>query len=279
VVSAPDEPITVAKIAPESDVLVSGEEAAPAAVPAPVPAAVEASAPGGRRFGALRNANRAQIVVAVLLAALGFAAVTQVRSNENDDTYAGRREQDLIDLLNGLNGASERSQDEISRLETAKADLQSDTLKHEAALEQAQKQADTLNILAGLVPVTGPGIEITINDPDGNVDIDLLLDAIQELRTAGAEAMSFNDQVRVVAQTALEDGVGGVIIDGQLVTAPYVIDVIGEPHELEGAMTFPQGPIDDVEDDGGTVEMKTFDKLDISVVRQLNKSDYAQPTD
>ncbi|HEY3015342.1 MAG TPA: DUF881 domain-containing protein [Nocardioides sp.] len=273
-----EEPVTILKSVPDTEALGTTEPADADAVPADAVLATSAElAPGDRLFGALRHPSRAQIVVGLLLAVLGFAAVTQVRSNENDDTYAGRREQDLIDLLNGLNGASERSQDEINRLEIAKADLQSDTLKHEAALEQAQKQADTLNILAGLVPVSGPGLRITIDDPEGNVDIDLLLDAIQELRTAGAEAMAFNDQVRVVAQTAFEDGVGGVIVDGQLLSPPYVIDVIGEPHELEGAMTFPQGPIDDVEDDGGTVEMKTFDNLDINVVRQLNRADYAQP--
>ena len=131
-------------------------------------------------------------MVAVLLAALGFAAVTQVRSNGDDNTYAGYREQDLIDLLSGLAGASERSESEISRLETTLADLQSSTRSREAALAQAQKEAETLNILAGLVAVSGPGVRITIDDPDGSVGIDLLLDAIQELRTAGAEAMQFN---------------------------------------------------------------------------------------
>jgi uncharacterized protein YlxW (UPF0749 family) len=231
----------------------------------------------GRLWAAVSKPSRDQFVVAVLLAALGFAAVTQVRSNGNDDTYAGRREQDLIDLLNGLAGASERSQAEISRLEKTRTDLQSNTLSREAALEQAQKEADTLNILAGLVPVTGPGIRITIEDPDGSVGIDILLDAIQELRTAGAEAMQFNGEVRVIAQTAFEEGVGGVLVDGQLITAPYVIDVIGEPNELEGAITFPQGPRDDVEDDGGTVEMQSFDKLDIDAVREPVRSEYAQP--
>ena len=223
--------------------------------------------PPGRLWAALARPSRGQAVVAVLLAALGFAAVTQVRSNGDDNTYAGYREQDLIDLLSGLAGASERSESEINRLEATLADLQSNARSREAALEQAQKEADTLNILAGLVAVSGPGIRITIDDPDGSVGIDLLLDAIQELRTAGAEAMQFNGEVRVIAQTAFEEGVGGVLVDGQLVSPPYVIDVIGQPNELEGAMTLPGGPREDVEDDGGTLTMESFDKLDINAVR------------
>ena len=48
----------------------------------------------------------------MLLALVGFAAVTQVRSNQVDDTYAGLREQDLIDILNGLAGTSQRAEAE-----------------------------------------------------------------------------------------------------------------------------------------------------------------------
>ena len=41
-----------------------------------------------------------------------------------------------------------------------------------------------------------------------------MLDTVEELRTAGAEAMQINGQVRVVAQTSFEDAVGGFSVDG-----------------------------------------------------------------
>ena len=141
--------------------------------------------------------------MAVLLGIVGFAAITQVRAYEVDDTYAGYREQALIDVLNGLAGTSQRAQAEITRLERTRDDLQSSTSARQAALDQAREQADTLDILAGTVPVTGPGIRITIEEVDGPVDIDSLLDTVQELRNAGAEAMQFNGEVRVVAQTVV----------------------------------------------------------------------------
>jgi uncharacterized protein YlxW (UPF0749 family) len=246
--------------------------------PPPSPGAREPEKKPGTLWTALTTPSRAQVVVAILLAALGFAAVTQVRTNGNDDTYAGRREQDLIDLLNGLAGASERSESEISRLERARSDLRSTTRRRDAALGQARTEANTLNILAGLVAVTGPGIRITIDDPDGNVGIDILLDTVQELRTAGAEAISFDDKVRVVAQTAFEKGVGGVVVDGEQLSAPYVINVIGEPNALSGAVTFRQGPEADIEEIGGTVKVQTFDSLDITVVREQSQAEFAQPS-
>ncbi len=180
--------------------------------------------------------------MAVLLAIVGFAAMTQVRANQQDDTYQGLRDQDLIDVLNGLAGTSQRAQAEITRLENARAELLTSTSAREAALEQARTEADTLEILAGSVPVTGPGIRITIEEVDGPVDIDSLLDTVQELRTAGAEAMQFNGEVRVVAQTSFEDGVGGIEVDGQLLEPPYVIDVIGEPATLSGGTGVRPGP-------------------------------------
>src|SRR5688572_5617192 len=182
----------------------------------------------------LLRPSRAQLVVAVLLAVVGFAGITQMRAYDVDDTYAGYREQDLIDVLNGLAGTSQRAQAEITRLEQARAELQSSTSAREAALEQARSRADTLDILAGTVPVTGPGIRVTITETDGPVDIDSLLDTIQELRGAGAEAMQFNGQVRVVADTSFEDGVGGIEVDGELLEPPYVLDVIGNPTTLSG---------------------------------------------
>ena len=163
-----------------------------------------------RLLTALRRPSRAQAVVAVLLAVVGFAGVTQVRATEVDDTYAGLREQDLIDVLNGLAGATQRAETERARLESTRRDLQTSTDNRQAALAQAQERADTLAIMAGQVPVTGPGIRVTIDEDGAPVKADTVLDTIEELRTAGAEAMQFNGKVRVVAQTAVEPAVGGI---------------------------------------------------------------------
>ena len=230
-----------------------------------------------RLFDALLRPTRAQIIVAALLAVVGFAGVTQMQANDVDDTYAGYREQDLIDVLNGLAGTSQRAQAEITRLERARAELQSSTSAREAALEQARTRADTLDILAGTVPVTGPGIRITITEAEGDVDIDSLLDTIQELRGAGAEAMQFNGQVRVVAETSFEDGIGGIYVDGTLLEPPYVLDVIGNPTSLAGGLTFALGPIVQLQEDGAEVDVVELQSLDIESVRPAPRPAFAEP--
>jgi uncharacterized protein YlxW (UPF0749 family) len=227
---------------------------------------------------ALLHPGRGQLIVALLLAVVGFAAVVQFRTADVDDSYSTLRQQDLIDVLSGLAGTSQRARNEIDRLEQAKRGLQSDSQRQAAALAQARQQVDTLNILAGLVPVTGPGIRITITEQTGPVDIDSVLDTIEELRSAGAEAMQFNGKVRVVAQTSLEDEVGGFSVDGTQLTSPYVIDVIGDPHTLHGALVFNQGQASQLRDDGATVDVVELQSLDIESVVPTARPQFADPT-
>ncbi|MGL5824917.1 MAG: DUF881 domain-containing protein [Nocardioides sp.] len=217
------------------------------------------------------------MVVASLLCALGLAAATQVRVNEASNAYAGYREQDLIDILDGLSTLSERTQREIQQLEQTKNELQSTRTSRRAALKQSQENAENLGILAGIVPVTGPGIRITIEGDAEQVSLEVLLDVIQELRTANAEAIEFNNQVRVVAQTSLEVSSAGILLDGELVRSPYVIDVIGEPNTLAGAITFSRGPKEIIEEEGGTVEVNDRSSLEIESTTTPATPEFAQP--
>lgn len=221
-----------------------------------------------RLLATFRKPSRAQAIVGVLLAVLGFSAVVQVNNNEQDNTYAGLREQDLIEILNALTGTAERARREVDRLEGIRDRLQSESTSREAALADTQARVKTLNIIAGLVPVTGPGIRIRIEEDEGRASLNSLLDLVQELRTADAEAMEFNDTHRLAAQSAFNTTVGGIELDGSLLEPPYVIDVIGDPHALHSAMTFDSGPIEQLEQfDGASVYVTELDSLDIESVR------------
>ena len=233
-----------------------------------------------RLVAALRRpGSRAQAVAALLLLVLGFAAVTQVRSNGRDDNYVGARQGDLIQYINNLSLASQRAESEIAKLEATRQSLGNDTEARRTALTRARQQADTLGILAGTVPATGPGIRATVTDPStgSGVGTNQMINGLQELRDAGAEVIEINDKVRVVAQTSLEDGNGGLVVDGQQLKAPYTIDAIGDPHTLATALDFTGGFISEVKGVGGTVDVREADKVDITAVRKAEQPQYAQP--
>jgi len=220
--------------------------------------------------------SRAQAVVGVLLAALGFAAIVQVRTNTTDNTYSGYREQDLVDVLSGLAGTSQRAQREIDRLQASRRQLEASRQAQRAALSAAQKQEEELGILAGLVPVTGPGIRVTVTEGPQHVDVDTVLDTIEELRSAGAEAMQVNGKVRLVAQSAVQATPSGLEIDGTQLTSPYVFDVIGDPHTLHGALTLDDGPISQFDGSGATVDVREEKALDITALHKAAASQFAQ---
>jgi uncharacterized protein YlxW (UPF0749 family) len=246
--------------------------------PAPTEETPTPEQPSGRDrlVTAMKKPGRAQVGVAVLLALVGFAAITQVRSNEASNTYAGLRQQELIEMLDALTGTAERARQEIDRLESNRRELLSETSAREAALRQAEERTESLNVLAGLVPVTGPGIRVTVEETEGRVSVGSLLDMVQELRTAGAEAIEFNDQVRVTAHSSFDVATGGIELDDQLLEPPYVIEVIGEPHTLHSGLTFASGPIENLEElDGATVEVEELESVDIESVAEPLQPDAA----
>lgn len=241
------------------------------------PDALDPEASGrARLLATLRTPTWSQVVVGSLLAVVGFAAVVQVNNTQLDNTYAGLREQDLIEILTGLTGTAERARREVDRLERTRDELQSESTRRDAALTQTEDRVRTLNIIAGLVPVTGPGIRIRIEETSGPASLTSLLDLVQELRTADAEAMEFNNVHRLGANSAFDSATGGIELDGNLLEPPYVIDVIGDPHTLNGALTFDDGPIERLREDGATVEVQQLEKVDIVSVRAPFQPENAQ---
>ena len=220
--------------------------------------------------------SRGQAVVAVLVGLLAFAAVTQARLTGEDDTYEGLRQAELIQALNGLQAASRKAERDISELGATRDRLLSSTQRRTTALEQARKEVRTLGVLAGTVPAVGPGIRVTVNDPEGQLSLNHLLDGIEELRNAGVEAIEINDRVRVIAQTSFEDDPDGVRVDGVALKAPYVIDAIGNPETLAGALQFQDGFSDDVELDSGSVSIKKVDRIEVTVTRTPSQPRYAE---
>src|SRR4051812_38395019 len=238
-------------------------------------------APDGRSrlLAALQSTgSRGQVMVAVLLAVLGFAAVTQVHANGRDDRYLGARQGDLIQYINNLSLASQRTETEIAKLQETRDSLRNDAESRRTALELARQQADTLGILAGTVPAVGPGVRITVSGSPATLGTNQLLNGLEELRDAGAEVIEINDKVRVVAQTSLTDTPGGVLVDGTLLKAPYVIDAIGDPHTLSTAMDFTGGFISEVDDVGGKVDVQQRDRIEVVSVRRPGTPTYAKPT-
>jgi len=233
--------------------------------------------PPGAPDGPSRRPSRAQLVAAVLLFVLGFASVVQVRAEDQDDDFTGARQADLIALINTLALATDRAEAELADLQRTRDTLRGDTTSSQTALTVARGQAETLGILAGTLPAVGPGVRIVVETRSGDLGADQLLNGLEELRDAGAEAIEINDRVRVVAQTGITESANGLVIDGQRVRAPYIIDAIGDPHTLATALDFDGGFVPEVEQVGGTVDITESQSIEVAATVEVPDPVFALP--
>ena len=112
-----------------------------------------------------------------------------------------------------------------------------------------------------------------------------LLDTVEELRDAGAEAIQIGDashQVRVVASTSLTDSAGpgvtpGTIVGGTLLRPPYTLTAIGDPDTLSAALSIPGGVLETLRQAGAHGTVRTADDLTVSAIHPLTAPRYAKP--
>ncbi|MFJ4966928.1 hypothetical protein EES43_03240 [Streptomyces sp. ADI96-02] len=251
----------------------SGGEPVP---PAPLPPAPRITGRQRLRAGLWPpRLSRAQLVVALLLFGLGLGLAIQVRSTNDDSALRGARQEDLVRILDEVDDRTQRLEDEKQRLVDQRTELENSSDQAEEARKQTLEKERQLGILAGTVAAHGPGITLTISDPVGAVAPDMLLDAIQELRAAGAEAMEVNG-VRVVANTYFSGDAGDLQVDGRKIQAPYTFEVIGRPQDLEPALNIPGGVVQTLEKEQATAVVERSDDIVVDALRPAERPDYAR---
>jgi uncharacterized protein YlxW (UPF0749 family) len=251
----------------------------------PVPPQEEETAPGEpppppvarRRLRRLSGprVSRGTMLVAVLTLLLGVALVAQVRTTQSEG-LEDLRESDLIALLDDASTRVDTLEEELASLESDRARLQGAS-GDAAAQQAAEDRLDSYRVLAGTVPVEGPGVTVVVGDADRAVTPTMVLDLIQELRDAGAEAIQVGP-VRVVASSWVGlSAENELTVDGQPLTSPYRIVAIGDGHTLAGALAIPGGFNDSVRRVGGTVEVVEGETLRIDALHQPEEPRYARP--
>ena len=268
----PDELSPLAPVEPVPDEAVepAEREAVPESEPEPGASA------GARRF------SSAGAMIAVLLALLGFTLVVQFKTTSTDPTLAATREEDLVRISSDLDSRERRLRQEIELLEESQRQLRSGEQGRQAALEEATRRADELGILAGTLPAVGPGLEVRFSGPSKAVSSTRILDAVQELRGAGAEAMQIQGAdgtaARVIASTYFEDVPdGALVVDGRRLTGPFTIMVIGDPATMRTALNIPGGVVASVRDGGGNVTSEDREVVEVSQLHAPIKLDHARP--
>jgi uncharacterized protein YlxW (UPF0749 family) len=220
----------------------------------------------------------------VLCVLLGIAIVTQARQTESGDSLETARPADLLVLLDSLQQREAALNTEVADLQRNLSQLQASGSSDQAAIENAQARLAALSILIGTVAATGPGVTLTIEDTAPGVPAETMLDVINELRAAGAEAMEIQGtgdaqqtSVRVGVDTWVVGTPGALVVDSATLNPPYSVLAIGDPPTLAAAMNIPGGAMDSVKRVGGKMVVQQSDRVDVTALRQPKPRQYAQP--
>src|SRR5277367_4623985 len=232
-------------------------------------------------LGMLRRGRTVFGALAVLLCLLlGVAIATQVRQTNSGDSLDTARPADLLVLLDSLRQREATLNSEVSDLRNTLNTLQASGNNDQATIANAQARLAALSIQVGAVGATGPGVTLTIEDPGPGVSPEAMLDVINELRAAGAEAIEINDahqSVRVGVDTWVVGTPGSLAIDNKTLSPPYSILAIGDPPTLAAAMNIPGGAEDSIKRVGARMSVQQADRVDVTTLRQPKPHQYAQP--
>lgn len=170
------------------------------------------------------------------------------------------------DKYDELNGWYEEL---TSKIEEYKNEKESDA----QTSQLLQTELEQLNEQLGKTDVEGEGIVIQLTDKGGaqlsddvqveNITSTQLLTIINELFSAGAEAISLNEH-RITAMTAVyEIGTEFLKVNGDKISSPYVINAIGDADYLKSAVSGKGGGVDQLKELGHETSVDTSKKIKI----------------
>ena len=192
----------------------------------------------------MTNKKSIALVLGVMCFALTSGICIQVKTVKNTSSTSSKNYEE-----NNLRAEVLKYKEKYDNLlkETEKVDSQlqeqiESATKNNSELEEAKNQINDGNKIIGLTEVTGPGIIITVADSD--IDPNKVLDTsdllvhdsdilkiVNELKNAGAEAISINGQ-RVILTTSIICGGNIININGERIGSPFEIKAIGSPEAL-----------------------------------------------
>lgn len=225
--------------------------------------------------------KRYQLIFAVVGLMLGFMLAHQFRSTmEYEQGEAAKTIRGLSDEITQMQKEHESLKTQISYL---RASLDSVT----PIDSELRETLELAKVEAGIFELTGPGVEVTLNDSSINVragdnpslyllhDEDILL-ILNELRAAGAEAISINGQ-RIMATTEVRCAGPTILLNqSKRLTPPYIILAIGDPESLEASLKMKGGIAQSLQIFGIQVSVKKTTGIVVPAYSGAMSFEYAQ---
>ena len=223
----------------------------------------------------MTNKKIISLVLGIMCFALTMGICIQIKTVKNSSSVVSQNYEE-----NNLRAEVLRYKEKYDNLlkETEKVDTElqqkiEKATENNSELEEAKNQINDGNKMIGLTEVTGPGVTITVSDSEVDPSkvlnsSDLLvhdsdiLKIVNELKNAGAEAISINGQ-RIILTTSIICGGNIININGERVGSPFEIKAIGSPEALAN-LSRPDGILSNLKNRGINVsELKKSNNITI----------------
>jgi uncharacterized protein YlxW (UPF0749 family) len=210
------------------------------------------------------------VLVATFLVGLGLT--WQVRVPDRPPSVSLVRPVEPARSLTTLLEANAELAGQVATLQGQLATYRSAEPRNETAL--LVEDLNRLKLVNGQIAATGPGIEVRIADWIGEAE---LQDLINELRNSGAEALALNDR-RLLFNATIAAGREGMVVNGETLRPPFVIQAIGNPEELARGLERKGGVLQLIRLSYPTVSIVLMqrDRLTVPVYKGTMRFQFAQ---
>jgi uncharacterized protein YlxW (UPF0749 family) len=186
-----------------------------------------------------------RMVVPAVFAAAGFLFVTSAESSDGFDLRP-QRPATLAELVQTESSRVDALQQRAGQLEN---DIDTLTAQVDTkGVARLQRRTDALRQPAGMLPVSGPGLEVTLDDAPADQPIPEGFDAnalvvhqqdlqavVNALWAGGAEGITLQGQ-RLISTTGIKCVGNTVVLHGVPYSPPYEIVAVGDPVDLQSAL-------------------------------------------
>jgi uncharacterized protein YlxW (UPF0749 family) len=226
--------------------------------------------------------------VSAVCVALGALLALQFSSARTlPEIGRGRRADVLAQMFAAAQDKIKEQETEIAALRNQQARFNEAVAKGRQITWLLNDELERLRAASGLKAVQGPGVIIHLDDSklreEATEDAEVFLihdydlwPVVNELRAAGAEAISINDQ-RIVETTAIRC-VGPVVhVNNVPLSSPYIIRAIGDPQTLGGALQIKDGVLDRLKSLRFPIRLEMAPMVVIKPVSVAPAMKYAKP--
>ncbi|MDF2501862.1 MAG: hypothetical protein K0Q77_2576 [Anaerosporomusa subterranea] len=199
--------------------------------------------------------RKGQVALTLVCIILGLMLAIQFRTTDGNLPLQSQRAEDLTRRLAQVDQERTTLQNEVHKLRSGVT---------------SSADAEQIKSKAGFTRITGTGIQVTMDDrgvksgPGKNSELYLIRDSdillvLNELKAAGAEAISINGQ-RVISTTEVRNAGPAIVVNNIAISSPIEIKAIGDPAMLENALKIR----------GGVIETRQIWGIQIAVTKQQN---------